>query len=112
MAAILGGEVLFPAGAINQMMEHLAGLICLSLPLLLLAVLAPGSIGGGDIKLLAAGGFYMGAVAVTEAFFAAMILAGTASTVLVLSGRREPRDTIPLGPCLCIGMAVVTFTKG
>ncbi len=95
-----------------MVMSHLAGLICLSLPLLLLAVLVPGSVGGGDIKLLAAGGFYMGAEAITEAFFAAMILAGTVSTVLILCGRRKPRDTIPLGPCLCIGMAVVTFAKG
>lgn len=109
LAGLQRGAGCFPEGSSGPAIDHFTGLVCLSLPLLLLAVLAPGSMGGGDIKLLAAGGFYMGTDRILPAFFLAMILAGTAGALLILSGRGKPGDTIPLGPFLCIGMTVLTF---
>ena len=109
LSGIVSGAGCLPVGSRELILDHLTGLVSLSLPLLLLAVLFPGSMGGGDIKLLAAGGFYMGVRRILPAFFLAMVLAGTAGTVLVLSGRRKPGDTIPLGPFLCIGMTIWTF---
>lgn len=109
LSGIFSGADCFTAGSGGLVFDHLAGLVCLSLPFLLLAVFSPGSIGGGDIKLLAAGGFYMGAGRILPAFFLAMILAGTAGAVLILTGRRRFGDTIPLGPFLCAGMTLLTF---
>lgn len=106
---IVNGVDCLPVESSGLVFDHLAGLVCLSLPLLLLAAFFPGSMGGGDIKLMAAGGFYMGVRRILPAFFCAMVLAGTAGAILVLSGRRRPEDTIPLGPFLCIGMAIWTF---
>ena len=106
-----GQEALFawPAGLV---LDRLLALVCLSLPLLLLAAALPGSMGGGDIKLLAAGGFYLGVRLLLASFLVAMVFAGLAGSVLLLSGRVRPGDGIPLGPFLCGGMVMALIMRG
>ncbi len=106
-----GQEALFawPAGLV---LDRLLALVCLSLPLLLLAAALPGSMGGGDIKLLAAGGFYLGVRQLFVSFLAAMVFAGLVGAALLVSGRVRPGDGIPLGPFLCGGMVMALIMRG
>ncbi|MDO4291754.1 MAG: A24 family peptidase [Eubacteriales bacterium] len=86
--------------------ERFVGLWAVSVPVLLLTLLRPGAFGGGDIKLLAAGGLFLGARLIWEAFLWGMVAAGLWSLVLLLSGRGA-RAKFALGPFLCLGMLLV-----
>ena len=45
---------------VNTAVPHLIGAICVSVPMLVLALIIKGAFGGGDIKLMAAAGLYLG----------------------------------------------------
>lgn len=89
--------------------ERLAGFFCVSIPLGTAACLAPGSFGGGDIKLCAAGGFFLGWKAMLSAGAMAVLSAGAAVAVFLLTGRISRREGIPFGPFLCLGMTAGFF---
>ena len=84
--------------------ERAAGSLCVSLPFLVVAVAVPGAFGGGDVKLMAACGLFLGVKITAVAAAAGILLAGCAGAGLVLSGRRGKRGVLALGPFLCAGM--------
>lgn len=76
--------------------------------LLLLAIIWPGGMGLGDVKLaLMMGCMLAGAVAV--AMFSAFLIGGVAGIVLLALGRRSRKDRIPFGPFLAAGGAVAVL---
>lgn len=83
------------------------GLLAAALPMYLVAVAFPGSIGGGDIKLAGAAGAYLGAAEVLTGTALAMILAGVYAAAILIMHRKTARQTFPLGPFLAIGYIVV-----
>lgn len=88
----------------EEFFPQLMGLFILSLPLFFLAWVRKGTLGGGDIKLIAAGGLYLGASAILYAAFIGFSLAGLFSIVMLLSKKKGPGDHIPMGPFLAVGM--------
>ena len=46
--------------SLSTALPHLIGAVCVSVPMLVIALLIKGAFGGGDIKLMAAGGLYLG----------------------------------------------------
>jgi leader peptidase (prepilin peptidase)/N-methyltransferase len=77
--------------------------------LLLVAIVARGGFGLGDVKLA----FLLGLLAAHrswEALFVAVVMAflvgGVISMVLLIARRAGRRDTIPFGPSLAIGVAI------
>ena len=54
---------------------RLAGAFIAGLPLFVAAVCRPGAVGGGDVKLMAAGGFFLGLSAVWDSLAFGMALA-------------------------------------
>lgn len=103
--------ILFSVGVIGiwfvsevHMMERIIGLFCISIPLLLLAGVVPGSIGGGDIKLMAAGGFLLGMHRIWNAFATGVISAGIYVFLLLILKKVKRNSEIALGPFLCIGI--------
>lgn len=96
------------------MTERVAGLFCVSVPMLTICLFHPGAFGGGDIKLSAAGGFYLGWKKMAVAGTLSVLLAGAYIIGLVLRGlRKEKRISIEreiaYGPFLCTGMAAALF---
>ncbi len=89
--------------------SHFAGALCVSLPFLILAVLVPGSFGGGDVKLLAAGGWILGVRLMGDAFACGLFLAGAFCLILLLTGKAKRNTKIPLAPFLCAGMEMIIF---
>ena len=73
------------------------------LALFLLALLSRGGLGGGDVKLMAAMGFWLGFPAVFYALFLGALLGSIAGTILIILGRKQRKDYIPFGPFLVMG---------
>ena len=90
-------------------MQRAAGMFVVSVPLLILACMVPGSIGGGDIKLMAAGGFLLGMSGVWNAFAKGIMCAGIYIVILLLMKKAGRKSEIALGPFLSIGIIVVLF---
>lgn len=106
--------VLLALGAVFAVPEvsvvaRLIGAVCVSVPMLLLALLIPGAFGGGDIKLMAACGLFLGwRVTVISAFFA-IVLGGIWGVILLLRKKATRKDHFAFGPFLCLGMAAGVF---
>lgn len=91
--------------------QRITGMLAVSVPLLIVTMIKQRAFGGGDIKLLAAGGLFLGADAVLEAFFIAMTAAGLYGIVLLMKGKGRKKK-FALGPFLCMGMAFSLFSGG
>lgn len=69
-----------------------------------LTFLAPGSFGGGDIKLMAAAGWMLGVRAVMQSFAAAVWMCGAYILVQMARGKLSRKSELPFGPFLCAGI--------
>ncbi|MDS1029385.1 prepilin peptidase [Bacillota bacterium LX-D] len=74
-----------------------------------LAVVSKGGMGGGDIKLAALLGFYLGWRKILLALFVATFLATIAGGFLILTKQKSLKDYIPFGPFLSIGTTLIIF---
>ena len=88
---------------------RLVGAVCISVPMLLLSVFSSGGFGGGDIKLMAAGGLFLGWRASVTAFVTGLFLSGIYCAYLLLTKRADRKTSIALGPFFCMGIAVMTI---
>jgi len=103
--AILGIIAIFVFPEIRWT-NRVAGIFCVSLILLLITVIVPGSFGGGDIKLMAACGAFLGGERCLIAFGIAVMLGGIWGIVLLISGKKKAKESIAFGPFLCVGSAI------
>lgn len=85
-------------------LQRISGIFAISGPLLCLACIAPGSIGGGDIKLMATGGFVIGIRYVWQAFVVGIMMAGIVAIFLIIIKKADRKSEIALGPFLCSGL--------
>jgi leader peptidase (prepilin peptidase)/N-methyltransferase len=95
------GIIFLPISSIS-FMNALIGMILGGGTLLLLA-LAPGVLGGGDIKLMFVLGIFLGARGVLFALFLAFVIASIISILLLIFKIKKRKDYIPFGPFLAIG---------
>jgi leader peptidase (prepilin peptidase) / N-methyltransferase len=78
--------------------------------LFLVIILASrGGMGGGDLKLGAMLGAFLGWKALLFALFVAIVLGGAIGAVLLATGRRGRKDPIPFGPFLAAGGAMALY---
>jgi leader peptidase (prepilin peptidase)/N-methyltransferase len=75
----------------------------------LIIVASGGGMGGGDMKLGAMLGAFLGWPVTLLAVFVAVLLGGALAIALLASGRRGRKDAIPFGPFLAAGGAVGLF---
>jgi leader peptidase (prepilin peptidase) / N-methyltransferase len=75
-------------------------------------VVSRGGMGGGDLKLGAMLGAFLGWQALLVALFVAVMLGGISAVALLVSGRLARKDAIPFGPFLALGGVVALFWGG
>ena len=92
-----------PAGLLLFAGGVLGGLLAAALPMYLVAVAFPGSLGGGDIKLAAAAGVSLGAGGVLRGTGVGVVAAGIYAAGCLLLHKKTARQTFPLGPFLAAG---------
>lgn len=93
----------------GDMIRRLAGTLIIPLLFLVMDLIKPGSIGGGDIKLMAAAGVFIGPVAIIYAAIIGSLLAGFIMTGLLLSRRAGRTARMPMAPYYAIGIVVTTL---
>ncbi|HSW10494.1 MAG TPA: prepilin peptidase [Bacillota bacterium] len=94
-----------PAGPVTAALGMAAG----GGTLLLLALVSGGGMGGGDVKLGALMGAFLGWPAIGAALAVAFLAGGLAGIVLLAAGRKRRRDPIPFGPFLAAGAVAALF---
>lgn len=77
--------------------------------LLLIAILTKGGIGGGDIKLMATMGLYLGFKSTVIAICVSFIVIGFIASILVIFKMKSYKDTIILGPYFSVGILITIF---
>ena len=76
---------------------------------LVIILVSRGGMGGGDMKLGAMLGAFLGWKALLFALFAAIVLGGVVAIAVLVSGLRGRKDPIPFGPFLAAGGAMALF---
>lgn len=105
----LSGAVSFliiPDAALD---DRLIGMCIISIPMLVTDFLIPAGFGGGDIKLMAAAGLFLGWKRTLLAFMAGALGAGVYSLFLLLTKRAGMKDCFAFGPFLCGGLSAAAL---
>lgn len=88
------------------LLERCIGFACVSVPMYLLTRLIEDCFGGGDIKLIAVGGFMLGWKLAVLATFIAILCAGGYAIVLLIRKRTKKGCYIAFGPYLSFGIMI------
>lgn len=89
--------------------ERMLGIVSVSVPMFALTVFIPGVFGGGDMKLMAASGWFLGWRANLFGAIIGIFLAGGYCVVRLITGGITRKTEIPLGPFLAAGLATAVF---
>lgn len=86
--------------------SRLIGAVLVSVPMLVLTLLIPGAFGGGDIKLMASSGLFLGWKLTLVSMAAAVLFGGIYGIYLLAAKKKERKDHFAFGPFLCLGMVL------
>ncbi|MBR2548404.1 MAG: prepilin peptidase [Clostridiales bacterium] len=89
----------------NNALDCLEGALCLSVPMLIVALIVKNGFGGGDIKLIAAAGLYLGLDMTLFAGLIAFLIAGIYGVYNLLTKKKGLKGKIRLAPFLALGCA-------
>lgn len=109
LTAVIGaaGMISVAFGTDVVLSQRIAGAAIVSLPLLIVTLLVPGSFGGGDIKLAAACGLFLGWEKCVTGAVLAFFLAGSYALWMLVVRKADKDTTIAFGTFLCLGMGLV-----
>ena len=88
--------------------DRIIGFLIISVPMYLLCMLIPEAFGGGDIKLAAVMGFYLGWKRTLAGAYLSFLLGGLQAIILLIRKKQLKVETshMAFGPALCFGMWV------
>ena len=96
-------------GTRTSWLDSVVGIFAVGGILLAVIVLSGGGMGGGDVKLGAMMGAFLGYKLALLALFLAVILGGFVALSLLFTGIRGRKDPIPFGPFLALAAAVAVL---
>jgi len=98
----LGDETLIASFA-NSTLSGLGAFLAF----LIVAMINPAGMGGGDVKFAAVLGLMVGFPGILISLWISVIGGGLIAITLILTGKKNRKDTIPFGPFMAIGTAAV-----
>ncbi|MEG6522560.1 prepilin peptidase [Desulfotomaculum sp. 1211_IL3151] len=108
VGGLLGVPMVF-LQSMDQLKWGAIGFLAAGLVLLLIAIASKGGMGGGDIKLAAVMGLYLGLKYVALALFLSFLLGGLLGILLLATGIKGRKDAVPFGPFLALGAIIAAF---
>lgn len=87
-------------------LDRIIGFFCVSVPLLLITLAVAGAFGGGDMKLMAACGLFLGWKITLISTALAIFFGGGYGCYLLLTRKKDRKDHFAFGPFLCMGMVI------
>ena len=93
----------------HGLIDRLIGALIISVPMLLLALAIPGAFGGGDIKLMAVSGAFLGTGSVVCAMFFGLLTGGAYGAFMLKSKKLGKKDVFAFGPFLAFGLALAAL---
>ena len=87
-------------------LPHIIGALCVSVPMFLLCLVIDGAFGGGDIKLMAAAGLFLGWQHTLLAMFFGIVFGGMYGIYLLAAKKAGKKDHFAFGPFLCAGIVI------
>ena len=103
--ALLGGIYTTTMGL--PVFDHALAATAGGLSFLLLAILTRGGIGGGDIKLIASLGLWLGTKELLTITITGLILGGIAALLLLVTGKKKRNEYFAYGPYFTIVTIIV-----
>ena len=97
------------SAASGQLGPSLVAAAAAGLVFLFLGIVSRGGMGGGDVKLAAMIGAFLGTPAVIVALFLAVLLGATVGVLLLALRLRSRKDMIPFGPAMAAGAMIAVF---
>ena len=110
--------VLAVCGAVSVLLSpanwlpHVIGALCVSVPMFLLCLVIDGAFGGGDIKLMAAAGLFLGWQNTLLAMFFGIVFGGMYGIYLLAAKKAGKKDHFAFGPFLCAGIVIAMLFGG
>ena len=89
--------------------SRIIGFFAISLPLYIIVCIVPDAFGGGDIKMMAAIGLFLGWKGTVFAFVVGLILGGAYGAYLLIAKKAEKTEHFAFGPFLSFGIAVAAY---
>ncbi len=89
--------------------DRLVGALIVSVPMLVLALIVPGAFGGGDIKLMAAAGLFLGTDANVCAMFFGLLSGGAYAAFMLVTKKLKRNDQFAFGPFLALGLGIAAL---
>ena len=93
-------------------LPHVIGALCVSVPMFLLCLVIDGAFGGGDIKLMAAAGLFLGWQNTLLAMFFGIVFGGIYGIYLLAAKKAGKKDHFAFGPFLCAGIVIAMLFGG
>ena len=100
--SFLGNETLV-ASLANSYLSGLGAFLVF----LIIAIISPAGMGGGDVKFAAVLGLMVGFPGILFAIWISAVGGGLIAITLVLTGKKGRKDVISFGPFMALGAAVV-----
>ena len=89
----------------QSLISCICGAAVLSVPMLLVALFINNGFGGGDIKMMAAAGLFLGLDKTIIAGIIAFTISGIYGLILLLTKNKGPKSKVKLAPYLALGCA-------
>ena len=102
---LLAAAYIAVAGS-EALTAHIIGLFAASAPLLLAAILTKGGMGGGDVKFMAAAGFFTGYRLILFSLLAGSVIGAIISLIMIAVKKAGLKSMLPFGPFLAFGVAL------
>ena len=87
--------------------SRVLGALIISVPLWILSRF--NLMGGGDVKIMCAAGFYLGAPLIMTAFVLSSFVGALAALYLMIHKKKDRKSEIPFGPFLAIGLTLSVY---
>ena len=89
--------------------ERIIGMLCITVPMILLELVIPGAFGGGDRRMLYGTGLLLGWKMLVAGFFIGAIIQAVVAVFFVITKKKDWKSHMPFGPMLCLGIMISTM---